>query len=288
MACAHLAPTEWTLLTQEGLVGHRLGEHAAFAAHGGHKRIRLLKEAFGEHVCCTMTDDAVAFHLSKTKPPFSCASLYGLTREYLHRTTRAGVLLVEHHVFQTLIIGWTNEDFSGQRFSRHAIVERLATEPIVAVRFELVADLLDRGAAKGRRVSLLTVNCAQLSHEALHELPDRHAARNGVRVDDNVGYNPVCRHRHVGRVEDDTDHSLLSVTRTVSGPTAYALASNVEDACANRDAVHSPRVFHDFLRLSLLLVNVAVIDSGIALFLDDGDAPICFIGNDCPAVWHQR
>ena len=74
----------------------------------------------------------------------------------------------------------------------------LVAPQVVAVVVQKAGDLLHvDGVVEGRRVSDLPLVGAHLALEALDEMADRHPARHGVRVDDDVGVYALARKRHV-------------------------------------------------------------------------------------------
>ena len=86
------------------------------------------------------------------------------------------------------------------------VVRSAAGSPV-----EGCGDILDGDLGEGRGVALLAHQRRNLAHQALHQVPDGHAAGDGVRVDDDVRRDALARERHVLLRVGDADGALLPV-----------------------------------------------------------------------------
>ena len=90
-----------------------------------------VEEALFEKFTGSVRDHAVAFHFPEAKPSIAASSFHGLSGEHLHGSPGSTVDLVLDHVFEAMIVGWSEEDLSGD------------FEPGVSVEHDFVALFLE-------------------------------------------------------------------------------------------------------------------------------------------------
>lgn len=116
-------------------------------------------------------------------------------RHGIDRNTDA--YLVVDHVLEALVVRRAHEDRARHLLARPGVVEDLVAQRLDAVLAQHAHDVVHRAAVERRRVAPAALRAARLAQDALHQLPDRHAARNRVRVDDDVRHDPARRKRHL-------------------------------------------------------------------------------------------
>eukprot|EP00958_Prasinococcus_capsulatus_P024158 scaffold3740_cov322-Prasinococcus_capsulatus_cf.AAC.4 len=189
-----------TSITVAQRVGGRGGCGASCAAY-----LEERGGAVGNH--------AVTLHLTKAQAAVACAPLHGLPREDLHGASCARVDLVVNHVLQPLVVRWAQEDLGVQHAASVTVVHRFVAAQLVATALQLRTDIFHSHVRERCRVTLLAVQRAHLTHQTLHQVPDRHARRDSVRVHDDVRRDALHRERHILLRVRDTDGSLLPVAR---------------------------------------------------------------------------
>ena len=190
-------------------VGHR--DEPAGLAHVDAIGVGLVHETLLEERRGAVGDDAIALHLSEAQTAVPRPTLHRLAGQDLHRAAAARVDLIVHHVLKPLVVRGPEEDLSLELSSRVAVVHDLVAPLLVTALVEHVGDALDGDWGEGGGVALLAHHRRNLTHETLDELPDGHARRDGVGVDDDVRHDTLARERHVLLGVRHADGTLLPV-----------------------------------------------------------------------------
>ena len=121
--------------------------------------------------------------------------------------------LVVHHVLQALIEHRTHEYIRRHLFARVATVQHLVAVRLQAALLEFGGDTRRRHILVERRgVTQESELAAQAAQNRLHELGDGHAARNTVRINDNVGNKTTRGLGHVLGLQNKSARALLAMT----------------------------------------------------------------------------
>eukprot|EP00962_Isochrysis_galbana_P042385 scaffold15837_cov99-Isochrysis_galbana.AAC.3 len=155
----------------------------------------------------------VALHLSEPQPAVARAPLHRLAREQRDRPAGARVDLVVDHVLEPLVVGGAQENGRLEPPARVAVEHDLEATLLVAEVLEELGDVVDGHRGKGRRVALVAGERRNLGQEALDQVADGHARRDGVRVDDDVRRDALAGKGHILLPVSDADSALLPVPR---------------------------------------------------------------------------
>ena len=128
----------------------------------------------------------VALHFSETKTSVTTASLCRLTCQVHHGSDTTAVLLVVHHVFQTLVIDGSHKDGGFDLSARFSVIKDFISLGLVTTLVELLKQGIHVQFAKTRSVPEKTQLQQKLSKKSLFNLSNRHARRNRVRIDNEV------------------------------------------------------------------------------------------------------
>mmetsp|Transcript_20952 Transcript_20952/g.45839 ORF Transcript_20952/g.45839 Transcript_20952/m.45839 type:complete len:286 (+) Transcript_20952:905-1762(+) len=190
-------------------VGHR--KEAAALAHVHPVRVTDVKEPLLEEGGRAVADDAVTLHLSEPQATVSCSSLHRLPCQDLQGPSCSRVDLEVHHVLEALVVGGVEEDLSLKLAACVPVVHDLPASALVAQLVQRLRDVLHCHVREGGGVTLIAHQSSNLGHERLHQVPDGHARRNGVWVDNQVGHDALRGERHVLLRVGDAHSSLLPV-----------------------------------------------------------------------------
>jgi len=72
--------------------------------------------------CCTMSNQAITFHLSKSDTTVSRSTLLRLPGQFCQLTPRAWVEFIIHHMFESLLKRWAYEDRNSQSLTCQPIL----------------------------------------------------------------------------------------------------------------------------------------------------------------------
>ena len=134
------------------------------------------------------------------------------TYQYLDWTTSSGVDLIVHHMFQSLVVSGSQEDLSVQFPPRVSAVHHLVTSGLVTVVIQQFGNLLNIDSViEGSGISNLSLVGSNFALETLNQVTDGHTGGDGVRVDDDVGGDPLAAEDHVLLSVLDAAGSFLSV-----------------------------------------------------------------------------
>ena len=134
-----------------------LAEQAAGVAHVDRVVVRDVEQALLEESSRPVTDHAVAFHFAETEATVTRTSLGRLAGQDLSRATATGVDLVADHVLQTLVESRPEEDHDFQSLPSKARIHHLVAVLLVAEIMQHTGHVLDRLAAEGSSIALVTV-----------------------------------------------------------------------------------------------------------------------------------
>ena len=191
------------------------GNHARLVAHRHVVLVPALQHGLPQKVRRPVRNDAVAFHLANAQATVVGAPLNRLPREHGARTARAVIDFVLHHVLQTHVVRGPDENLALHALARHAVIKQLCAAGVVAQLRQYLAEHLVLGPVVHERgaVAEAALQHARLAHQRLHQLPDRHARGQRVRVYNEVRARAVFRERHVGLRYDQPHRALLSSPR---------------------------------------------------------------------------
>ena len=220
-------------------------------------------------------------------PAIAAAPLRRLPRQIHHRPNGPAVLLVVHHVLQALVECGTDEHARLNLLSRQPVVHQLVAVALVPQLHQLSPNGFNVQFAERRAVSEQAQLHQNHAQQRLFQLTDRHARRNGVRVDDDVGTQPLRRERHVAFRDDVAQRALLPVPRAELVP---------DDRLSQSAHLHLANAVPLPIPLQEIAVNVGLLVRAIraALILVfqhfGGVVPVDrhHLRNDDVAVLHQR
>lgn len=192
-------------------VGDR--DQSAYVTHVHAIRIGLIEQPVLQKLRCAVRDHAVAFHFSESKSTVARTTLHGLPGQDLHGPTGTAVYLVIHHVLEALVIGRPDEDLRLELAPRVAVVHHLVAPALISASMQQRRDGLHGGVRERRGIALFARRGGHFAHQALDELPDGHARRDGVRVDDDVRRDAFHGEGHVLLPVGHAHGALLSVSR---------------------------------------------------------------------------
>lgn len=184
------AATRLTIVVRErDLAATFANEYAIFVALVVHKLFQHTRRAGRQR--------GVAFHRTESHPSIARSSGDGLMREHIERSGNASVYLVRDEVFEALVERGRHETLGGVLSTGRTRIE-LRTVFFQSDRAELVGQFrLDIGMGERRRVLKRSRPTADRTEAHLHEHIYRHSRRNGVRIDDEIGYDSVGVERHI-------------------------------------------------------------------------------------------
>mmetsp|Transcript_2207 Transcript_2207/g.6657 ORF Transcript_2207/g.6657 Transcript_2207/m.6657 type:complete len:452 (-) Transcript_2207:1102-2457(-) len=190
----------------------------AAGADEGFVLIGAVEEAVVEEEGGAVCKERVALHLAQADAAVELAPLDGLPRLRVHRALGAHLVLVGHHVPETLIIDNAKVDVKLHLAPVDARVHGLRARVGVTRSDELAAEVVRSGLTlaklEGRCVlGGQAVESAGLGCEALDEHPHRHAGGEGMRVDDHVRGHARLGEGHVLLGPEAAEHALLAVAR---------------------------------------------------------------------------
>eukprot|EP01139_Manchomonas_bermudensis_P002636 Amastigsp_a5308_12.p3 type:complete len:160 gc:universal Amastigsp_a5308_12:1865-1386(-) len=159
-------------------------------------------------------------------------------------------------MLEALVVGRAEEDRGLEAPASHAVVEDLVAVALVAELVELVGEVLDGGVRERSGVALTSCHCGDFAEEALDELGDGHARRDGVRVHDDVGDDAFAGEGQVFLAVRDAAGALLPVARR-------ELVADVRDAYRARADLADDKALavggeHDAVDARDLAVRVAL------------------------------
>ena len=175
--------------------------------------IRHLKQTLLQKGRRTVRNHTITLHFTEPQTTVAGTTLDGLPRHDLHRTARTRMDLVVDHVAQALVVRGTKEDLGAQLTARVAVVHDLEAPRLVAVLAQQARHGINRDIGKRRRVALHALERGDLAQQTLDQMRNRHARRDGVRVDDNVRCDALGRKRHVLVAVRQTNGTLLTMAR---------------------------------------------------------------------------
>mmetsp|Transcript_7128 Transcript_7128/g.15506 ORF Transcript_7128/g.15506 Transcript_7128/m.15506 type:complete len:329 (-) Transcript_7128:2283-3269(-) len=115
-------------------------------------------------------------------------------------------------MLQALVEGRSHEYQSVERAPCVSVVQALVAVLLVAQVGHLGGYFLHREVVhEGGGVSLVPQEGGDLTQQTLHQMADRHAGGDGVRVDNDVGADALAREGHVFLAVGHSDGTLLSV-----------------------------------------------------------------------------
>eukprot|EP00042_Codosiga_hollandica_P059448 m.916303 g.916303 ORF g.916303 m.916303 type:complete len:306 (-) comp60162_c0_seq1:2712-3629(-) len=174
-------------------------------------RVRHIEQTFLEDVGDTVRDHAVALHFTNTQAAVTRTTLHRLTGKDLHRSARARVDLVVHHVLESLVVRGSEVNLCIELAAGEAVVEHLVSVFVVVVPLQRGCDMLHADGGEGRCIADLASLAGHLADQTLQQVPNGHATGNGVWVHDDVWIDALTSKRHVLLPVRDAAGALLSV-----------------------------------------------------------------------------
>mmetsp|Transcript_11227 Transcript_11227/g.69336 ORF Transcript_11227/g.69336 Transcript_11227/m.69336 type:complete len:386 (-) Transcript_11227:2198-3355(-) len=200
-----------------------------------------------------MTDHAVPFHLSKSKPAVTRSTLNRLPGKNLNGTTTTRVNFVVYHMFQALVVRGAHEDLGVQPATSVSIVHHFVSTRLKTMTMELRRYVIDCHVCERRGVPFFPFKHSHLAHEALHQLTDGHARGDRMRIDNDIRCDPFCGEWHVLLRVRHADGTLLTVP-------AGKLVADLRDAYGPNPHFHKTQAL--IIGSDQNLVN----DSGVTPF----------------------
>eukprot|EP00906_Rhabdomonas_costata_P033238 RCo046838 len=158
-----------------------------------------------------MANEAVPLHFPKPETTIPGLSLRGLPRERSGGAPRAGMHLVQNHVFELLVIYRSHEDVALHWLSSDAAVENVPAVVIKAVPHQTLPAAKHTVATKRGPVLLATLQHPSLPGNQLDHFPHRHPRREPVGVHDQVRAHALIVERHVRLGHNQPHHPFLAV-----------------------------------------------------------------------------
>ncbi len=190
------------------------GDQTAEVAHVHSIWIAHLEQALLEELRRAVRDLTVALHLAEAETTVTRATLHGLTVENLHGSARSRVNLIVDQMLEALVVRGSQVDLRVELASGEPVVHDLVATRVVVVADEQLGDLLHGdGVVEGRGVADLALVRRHLRLEALDQVTDGHARRDGVRVDDEIGCDAFGAEGHVLHAVQHATCAFLAVTR---------------------------------------------------------------------------
>ena len=78
-----------------------------------------------------MADDAIPLHFSKAEATVPGSPLHRLACQHGHWASRPGMYLVVHHVLESLVICWVQEDLGFELTTGMTVVHHLPTSALI-------------------------------------------------------------------------------------------------------------------------------------------------------------
>lgn len=116
--------------------------HAAFLTHMNTIFVRHIVQTLATESADTMRQHNVALHFTDTETAITTPAFGRLPRQIDHRSNRPTVLLVIHHVFQSLIEDGADEDTCLELLAGQAVIHHLVAITLVPLVLELLRDCL--------------------------------------------------------------------------------------------------------------------------------------------------
>lgn len=120
---------------------------------------------------------------------------------------------VADHVLQTLIVGGTQENHNLELLTSEPVIHHLIAVALVAQLMELRAHVINSLVLERCRVTFITVECGDLTQNALDQMTNGHTRGDSVRVDNHVGHEPLNSEWQILLTIRHTASTFLSVTR---------------------------------------------------------------------------
>lgn len=191
----HCRADESTLVTYGGIVGVG-GQHHTLVQDGGRS-------------VCHAT---VTLHFAPSQATAVGSTVYGLTCESDHFAARTRVYFVGDHVFQTLIESGPNKHATFQTFASEWVVHDFLSVFSKTCALQHLANFVDRLVGKGSGVNTYTQQCGQFGRHAFKDVTNRHAARNGMWIDNNIGHDSRFCKREVFLCVHHANCAFLTMT----------------------------------------------------------------------------
>ena len=163
-----------------------------------------------------MPDDRIALLLAHAQPSVVGPALDRLPGQHRPWSPGAIVDLVLHQLLKSHVIRRSDEYIRAHLLAGLPVIQNLVRAGVEPRLGQQLAEprvfgprVVERGA-----LAVSPVLAARLAHDRLQELPDRHATRQCVWVDDDVGADPVGVEGHVRLLDDEADGAFLSATTT--------------------------------------------------------------------------
>mmetsp|Transcript_45184 Transcript_45184/g.105648 ORF Transcript_45184/g.105648 Transcript_45184/m.105648 type:complete len:224 (+) Transcript_45184:255-926(+) len=173
--------------------------------------IRDIEKPFLQEFGCSVGDDAITLHLSKSQAAFFGTAFCWLSHQCLHWPSGSRLDLVAHHVLQALVVHRPDEDLVCEWTSSVSIPDLFVSEALEAHVMQPARDVLHRHAGEGRGIPLAANQSANLSGELLDQVANCHPRWNGMRVHDDVRRDPEVGERQVLLTVHDAQRSFLTV-----------------------------------------------------------------------------
>jgi len=117
-----------------------LRNHTALLTHMYAIFIRYIVQPFATEPADAVGKHNVALHLTNTEPAVAAPSFRRLPGQVDHGADRATVLLIIHHVFQSLIENGADENIGGKLFAGKPVVQNVVSVTFVPEVLELLGD----------------------------------------------------------------------------------------------------------------------------------------------------
>ena len=180
--------------------------------------------------------------------------------------------LVLYAVLQPLVTGGPDKDVRLDHFPGKAIVHDLVSVAVKAMRLQLVRNVFCADPSKRRAISVRTGNGAGFAEQTFHQLPNRHAGGQGIRVDNDVRCHAIQAKGHVFLAVGHANRAFLSVPRTVSSPTGRGVCAGFVKKKIGTWHLNAPdcsREANVLFRLAVLLVHMPMVNLWMVLLFYD-------------------
>ena len=161
-----------------------------------------------------MGNQGITLHLADAHTAFTGSALCGLVCQQRLGACVAIVDLVFYHLLEPLVVDRTHEYIRLHLLARHSVVENFVT---IRLKAHLKHSSLEVGDAivhaERRSICERPEVDSKLVCCCFQELAHRHACRDAVGVEDEIGTHTLCSEGHVLFVHNLPHGSLLAVAR---------------------------------------------------------------------------
>jgi len=194
-------------------------------------------------------DHTVTLHLAEAETTVARTTFGRLSSQDLCRAPASRVDFIRHHMLQSLVEGWPEEDHHLETLACEARVHDFVAVSLVAERVQHAGHKLNRLSAERCRIAFIAVETDYFREQTLDQMTNRHSRRDSVRVDNHVRVDSLYGEWQVFLPISYSARSLLSM------PTGK-FVTNHRDLDRSHLDLNVPHIL--FIRRHAHLVNYAL------------------------------